>query len=126
MTDTAVKNNRYRWRGPVWAVLAALFCLPLMAMQFTDELNWTLFDFIVAGAALSCMGAVYELVARSAGHKYTRIAGGVMVAGLVLLLVNGAVGLVGDEGSLINIVLSGILFALVIAAFIGLLRVRKR
>jgi len=37
----------------VWAVVVALILLiPLVAMQFTSEVNWTLSDFVFAGVLL--------------------------------------------------------------------------
>ena len=52
----------------VWAVVVALILLiPLVAMQFTSEVNWTLSDFVFAGVLLFGTGLTYELVARKAG-----------------------------------------------------------
>jgi hypothetical protein len=40
-----------------------LLLIPLIAMQFTNEVNWTLFDFVVAGFILGT-GFICELVIR--------------------------------------------------------------
>lgn len=46
-------------------VVGILF-IPLIGMQFTDEINWTVGDFVIAGALLSGAGlaiiAVYKLI----------------------------------------------------------------
>ena len=42
--------RRRRWRLAAWSVAALLLLLPLVAMQFTDEVNWSLADFVVFGA----------------------------------------------------------------------------
>ncbi len=39
------------WRAAVWCAAAFLLLLPLVAMQFTREVNWTLSDFVVIGEA---------------------------------------------------------------------------
>ena len=41
-----------------------LLLIPLIAMQLTDEVNWNLPDFIVAGLLLFCTGLLIELVMR--------------------------------------------------------------
>ena len=33
----------------IWSVCGGLLLLPLLAMQFTTEVNWNLTDFLVAG-----------------------------------------------------------------------------
>lgn len=53
-----------------------ILLLPLLAMQFTDEVAWDLADFAVAGALLFGAGLTYELVARKAGNIAYRAAGG--------------------------------------------------
>ena len=51
-----------------------LLLIPLIAMQFTDEVNWTLVDFIVAGALLLGTGLMCELVIRRINKIKYRIA----------------------------------------------------
>ena len=55
-------------------ITAILLLIPLIAMQFTDEVNWTLFDFIVAGVLLSGTGMMIELVMRKVNNNMLRIA----------------------------------------------------
>jgi len=43
-------RRRSRWRLAAWSVAAILLLLPMAAMQFTDEVNWSLADFVVFGA----------------------------------------------------------------------------
>ena len=35
------------WRFVGWGIAASLLLLPLFAMQFTPEVNWTASDFII-------------------------------------------------------------------------------
>jgi hypothetical protein len=46
------------------AVVGSLLLVPAVAMLFTDEVNWDLFDFVVMGAVLFGVGLAYELIAR--------------------------------------------------------------
>ncbi len=47
-------------------VLTVVFLLliPLVAMQFTNEVNWTLSDFVVAAVLLLGTGLIFEFVMR--------------------------------------------------------------
>jgi hypothetical protein len=83
-----------RWRRAAWAAAALILLAPLVAMQFTDEVNWTVSDFVFAGALLFGSLGAYELAARRAGNTAYRAAVGVALAAAVLLLWgNGAVGI---------------------------------
>lgn len=63
---------------------AIILFIPLIAMQFTDEVNWTLFDFVVAGALLLGTGLMCELAIRKINKIKYRI--GICIALLVVLL----------------------------------------
>ena len=73
-----------------------LLLIPLIAMQFTDEVNWNLMDFIVAGALLLGTGLLCELIIRKVNKRKHRIAiCFVILAALLLIWVELAVGLFG-------------------------------
>ncbi len=96
----------------VWAaVVAFILLIPLLAMQFTDEVVWDLADFIVMGGLLFGVGLAYELVARRSEKTVYRGALGVGLAGAFLLFwVNDAVGIIGNEGQPANL-MYGAVFA---------------
>jgi hypothetical protein len=50
-----------------------LLLVPFIAMQFTDEVNWSLFDFLVAGFLLLTTGLLCELVLRKVKRIQHRI-----------------------------------------------------
>lgn len=52
---------------------AALLLIPFIAMQFTHEVNWSLFDFLVAGVLLSGAGLACELILRKVKPTRYRI-----------------------------------------------------
>ncbi len=99
-----------RRRLAAWGVVVALVLLiPLVAMQFSDEWNWDLFDFVFAGTVLSGAALTHELVAKKGGTAAYRVAVGIAVAtALVLVWVNGAVGIIGDDESF-NLMYFGVL-----------------
>lgn len=53
--------------------VATLLLIPLIAIQFTDEVNWTLSDFVVAGALLLGTGLVLDFVIRKVKNRKSRI-----------------------------------------------------
>lgn len=64
---------------------AALLLAPLLAMQFTSEVNWDLADFIAAGLLLAGSGLAYVLLARMLRTPRRRVLLGAGL-GLALLL----------------------------------------
>lgn len=102
---------------------ALLLLVPLSAMQFTDEVAWTVGDFIVAGVLLFGASLTHELIARKAGNTVYRIAAGVAVAtAFVLIWMNLAVGLIGSENNSANLMYIGVLAVGIIGAFIARFR----
>ncbi len=79
---------------------AILLLLPLIAMQFTDEVNWTLFDFVVAGALLVGTGLMCELVIRKVNNlKYRNTICAALLIILLLIWAELAVGIFGTPFS---------------------------
>jgi len=66
--------------------VALLLLIPLIAMQFTDDVNWTLFDFIVAGVLLLATGLMCELVIRKVNKIEYRIAICLAILAALLLI----------------------------------------
>jgi hypothetical protein len=66
-------------------------------MQFTDEVNWGPFDFVVAGVLLLSAGLIIDLVLRKIKKTNYRIA--IIIALLVLLLLIWAELAVGIFGT---------------------------
>ncbi len=109
-----------RWRISAWAVAALILLLPLVAMQFTDEVNWDVADFAFAGALLIGTGITYELAVRKTGDTAYRAAGGVaLAAAFILVWVNGAVGIIGTESDDANLMYGGVLAVGIIGAIIA-------
>jgi hypothetical protein len=78
--------------------ITGILLLPLLAMQFTQEVNWTLFDFMVAGGLLLGACLAFEFLARRVATRTHRIVVGIAI-GMILLLVwvELAVGIFGTR-----------------------------
>ena len=76
--------------------VAFLLLIPLIAMQFTNEVAWTLSDFVIMGVLLLGTGLMCELIIRKVKKTEYRIAicGAVLVA-LFLVWAELAVGIFG-------------------------------
>lgn len=92
-----ISNNRIF----AWIALATIFILlvPLIAMQFTSEVRWTLSDFIVMGILLFGTGSIFVLVSRVTPPKYRIIIGIVFLVLLIWIWAELAVGVFTTIGS---------------------------
>ncbi len=106
-----------------WSLVGGLLITPAIAMQFTDEVQWTIFDFIFAGIVLIGAGVVAELAARASGDwSYRTGAGLAVLAALLLLWINGAVGVIGSEDHPANL----LYLAVILSALVGAVASRFR
>lgn len=122
-TENGGGRRGSRWRVAAWAAAALILLLPLVAMQFTDGVNWDVADFLIAGALLVGVGVPYELAVRKTGDTAYRAAVGVALAAAFLLVwVNGAVGIIGSEDNDANLMYYGVLAVGLIGAFVARFR----
>ncbi len=106
-------------------VPALLLLVPLVAMQFTDEVNWSPGDFLVAWVLLAGAGLAYQLVTGQSNNGTYRVAVGVAVAtALALVWVNLAVGLIGDGNHSGNLLYGAVLLIGVGGALLARLQAR--
>jgi hypothetical protein len=98
------------WRIAGWGIAALLLLLPLVAMQFTREVNWTPFDFAFAAVMIGGVGMAFELTVRATRNNAYRGALAIALAAAFLLIwINGAVGIIGDEDNPLNLLYVGII-----------------
>lgn len=108
------------WRAAVWCAAAFLLLLPLVAMQFTREVNWTLSDFVVIGVMLLAACGTYEFAVRMSGNTAYRAGFGVAVlAAFLLVWVNLAVGIIGSENNEANLLFLGVVAVGLIGALLA-------
>lgn len=106
-----------------WTLVAGLLITPAIAMRFTKEIQWTLSDFLFAGTVLIGAGAIAEFAVRaSADWSYRLGAGLAVLASVLLLWFNGAVGIIGSEDHPANLLYLGV----ILAAFVGAVASRFR
>jgi hypothetical protein len=98
------------WRIVGWGTVAALLLAPLVAMQFTSEVDWDETDFIVMGFIFGSLGLALEfMISRSDSIAY-RIASGIAIlAAFLLIWANLAVGMIGSENNPNNLLFGGVL-----------------
>src|SRR5690348_6873672 len=92
-TFTIAKNKRL-----VAIVLAVpvLLLIPFIAMQFTDEVNWSPFDFVVMGCLLLGTGLLCELAIRKIKTiRFRIVIIAVILIALFLIWAELAVGIFG-------------------------------
>lgn len=81
-------------------VTAAVLTVPLVAMQFTTEVNWTGSDFAAAGALLALTGLVLTLALRKLRSPRSRlVAAGLIGLGFLYCWAEMAVGIFTNLGS---------------------------
>lgn len=80
----------------ILAAMSALLLIPFIAMQFTDEVDWSIRDFAIMGVMLYGTGLLCELVLRKVKSMQNRIliCGAVVIA-FLLIWAELAVGIFG-------------------------------
>lgn len=117
-----MKTDRTMYQSTIRVLLATAFLLsiPLVAQLFTDEMAWTLSDFIFMGAIVAGTGLTYELATRTSRNLAYRAAVGVALAGVFLLVwMNLAVGLIGSEDNPANAMYLGVIAVVVLGAILA-------
>ena len=75
-------------------------------------MNWDATEFNAMGVMLSVAGLLEALVLRRSSKGAYRFAAALAIlAAFLLVWVNGAVGIIGDEGNLANLMYAGVLAA---------------
>jgi hypothetical protein len=116
-------RTAYRSAARVALAVALILMVPLVAMQFTDEVDWGPGDFVVMGALLFGTGLAYELVSRRAGTIAYRAAVGLALASaFILVWLVLAVGVIGHSGDPADLMYGGVLAVGIIGAIIARLQ----
>src|SRR5690606_28348499 len=110
-----------------WVSTAAarLLALPALAMKFIPDsgVDWSAMDFVVMGAMLTVACGLYELGAWRSGNIAYRMGFALAVlAGFLTVWANLAVGMLGSENDMVNLMFAGVLFVAAIGALLSVLR----
>ena len=107
----------------VWGAAAGLLLLPLVAMQFTREVDWDGRDFAVMAVMLLIVCGTFELALRlSRSPAYRAGFGMAAVGGFLLVWVNLAVGMIGSEDNSYNLWFGGVLAVGLVGALLARFR----
>lgn len=74
---------------------ALILSVSLVAMLFTDEVKWEPMDFAIIGTLLIGTGLLFELITTRVNPKYRGVIAVVLVAALLLVWAELAVGIFG-------------------------------
>jgi asparagine N-glycosylation enzyme membrane subunit Stt3 len=67
----------------IFTIVLLLLLIPFVAMQFTNEVNWSFFDFIVAGILLLVTSLTIDFVLQKIKSRKNQI---IIVAIIIILL----------------------------------------
>ena len=66
-------------------IMGIILLIPFIAMQLTNEVNWSVFDFIIMGAMLTITGLLGEIIFKKVKKYKHRVVLYVVVAIIFLL-----------------------------------------
>ena len=67
----------------ILAIVAIILLIPLVAMQFTEEVNWTTSDFVFGGIILLVFGVLIDIVLQLLSKSKYKV---VIIIAIVILL----------------------------------------
>jgi hypothetical protein len=102
---------------PVLLVPSCILMVPASSMLLQVEgWAWGVADFLVMWTLIAGVILTYQLVMSKASRGYRVAAGLTLTTGLLLIWVNGAVGLIGNEDNPANVMYGGVLLVGLIGA----------
>ena len=101
-------------------VTLLILSIPLVAMQFTDEVKWSVVDFILMGTLLFGTGVLFVLVMRLSSNIVYKTALGLAIgATFFMVYVNLAVGLIGGGPHAGNLMYAGVILVLIVGIYLS-------
>ena len=94
--DTIMRRSAFAW---VALATGIILLIPLIAMQFTTEVDWSAADFAVMGLLVFCTGSVFVLLSRKFARKYRFAIGAIVAVVLGYVWIELAVGVFANLGS---------------------------
>jgi hypothetical protein len=94
--DVIMRNGIFGW---IAIGTALLLLVPLIAMQFTNEVNWDMRDFIAMGALIFGASSLFVLVSRKVPRSRRLVIGLMFAVVFIYLWAELAVGIFLNLGS---------------------------
>lgn len=92
-----MKTKMHYKQSLIFGIIGLIITIPLIAMQFTNEVNWSLFDFIIAFILLSVIGLTINYILQLTNRLQNKIFFCIMVLLIGLLIwTELAVGVFGS------------------------------
>jgi hypothetical protein len=116
------KHNTFYQSFLILVMATSLILLvPVAAMMFTDQVKWSVFDFVLVGVLLMGTGLSYIVITRSAASTAFKAGTALALAtGLFMVWANFGVGLIGSGPNFANLMY----IAVVAVAIVGTVMAR--
>ena len=95
-SDLIHQNRIFAWIG---LATSLLLLVPLVLMQFDNEVNWGFLDFIFMGALLFGSSSLFVFAARHIPRQYRGVLAVIIAAAFVYIWAELAVGIFFSLGS---------------------------
>jgi hypothetical protein len=84
-TQAKVAKQNYNIKR-ILLIIVFIFSVQLIAMQLKEDVNWSLFDFLIMGVLLFGAGMTYEILSKKVRASNTRLVLGLVVLIAVMLI----------------------------------------
>jgi hypothetical protein len=104
----------------VFVITLLILLIPLVAMQFTDEVDWSVSDFIIMGILIFTMVLAFVLITRQAINLMYKAAIASAIGSTFLMIwANMAVGLIGSGPHAGNFMYAGVVGVVLIGTYLS-------
>ncbi|MCW5910753.1 MAG: hypothetical protein KIT62_06750 [Cyclobacteriaceae bacterium] len=102
----------------VAVITLLILSVPFVAMQFTNEVNWSVSDFVIMGILVFSTMLAYVLISRYApGFIYRAAIGLAIGATFLMVWANLAVGLIGSGPHAGNLMYIGVVAVVIVGTY---------
>lgn len=121
MTATLRHDGWSPWRLVLWTIPTVLLAsAAVMTVRATEGWLWTPFDFVVAAVLLYGTTGLIDLAIRKGGSLAYRLGAALaVVVSFLLVWVNGAVGVIGNENNPANLMFVAVILIAVAGAVLA-------
>jgi hypothetical protein len=104
----------------VIVITLLILTIPLVAMQFTDQVDWSVSDFIIMGILIFTMVLAFVLITRQAINlMYKAAIAGTVGTTFLMIWANAAVGLIGSGPHAGNFMYAGVVAVVIVGTYLS-------